>query len=258
MYMQAASYGSSGEGQATSNPPQHAAPRGSCRLAVNGAVRAGLSSACSRHVCKVSPGNCVQPPSCNRSTTQQVVPPAALPHALSATSIPPVPSTVPAVHAVVETGSLSLLLQNKKEGLVLLASASWQRIIIISSSGGGSIINTPIHSHHHISALCACTRLNTAQQCCHPAVPPCCTCCTRLCKCPSAHFRCLAPHLLLPCTALVLPCRVRQKFDLDDRLAASAGLYYDLAGSKLGPYGTLTYKLEPDNPKSKSRIGNVT
>jgi hypothetical protein len=49
--------------------------------------------------------------------------------------------------------------------------------------------------------------------------------------------------------------RVRQKCDINDRLSASAGLYYDLSSSSLGPWGTLTYKLEPSNPKSKSRIG---
>lgn len=43
--------------------------------------------------------------------------------------------------------------------------------------------------------------------------------------------------------------------ELSDRLSASAGLFYDLGSEKLGPWGLLTYKLDPDNPKSKSRIG---
>jgi len=50
---------------------------------------------------------------------------------------------------------------------------------------------------------------------------------------------------------------VRQKCELNDRLSASAGLYYDLSSSNLGPWGSLTYKLDPSNPKSKSRIGET-
>lgn len=52
-----------------------------------------------------------------------------------------------------------------------------------------------------------------------------------------------------------LTLRVRQTLDLTDRLSASAGLYYDLSGNSLAPWGSLTYRLDPDNPKSKSRLG---
>lgn len=43
--------------------------------------------------------------------------------------------------------------------------------------------------------------------------------------------------------------------ELNDRLSASAGLFYDLSAGNLGPWGTLTYKLDPNNKQSKSRIG---
>jgi hypothetical protein len=55
--------------------------------------------------------------------------------------------------------------------------------------------------------------------------------------------------------SLIRQFRVRQKVELNDRLSASAGLFYDLSAGNLGPWGTLTYKLDPTNKQSKSRIG---
>jgi hypothetical protein len=49
--------------------------------------------------------------------------------------------------------------------------------------------------------------------------------------------------------------RLRQSHALNDRLSAATGLWFDLASHKVGPFGSLTYSLDADNPGSKSRIG---
>ncbi|WIA23501.1 hypothetical protein OEZ85_000244 [Tetradesmus obliquus] len=57
--------------------------------------------------------------------------------------------------------------------------------------------------------------------------------------------------------SLVRQFRVRQKFSLSDNLEAAAGLAYDFKSQKVGPTGSLIYRLDPDNKKSRIELSTT-
>jgi hypothetical protein len=60
-----------------------------------------------------------------------------------------------------------------------------------------------------------------------------------------------------PAGSLVRQFRLRQKFSLADNLEAAAGLAYDFKSERVSPTGSLIYRLDADNKKSRIELSTL-